>query len=87
MEADAKIILVYESAEEASAISHSVSPDNLTCPEGLSVETQSSGGNVITIIKYCGENIATFLSTIDDLLGCVSTAEKAIGIVKEKGNR
>lgn len=84
MDADAKIILVYESAEEASAISHSVSPDNLTCPEGLSVETRSLGGNIITIIKYRGENIATFLSTIDDLLGCVSTAEKVISTVKDR---
>lgn len=86
IEAEAEIILEYSSAKEASAISDSVSPDNLTCPEGLSVETRSDGERVITVIKYRGESIATLLSTIDDLLSCASTAEKAISAV-EKGDK
>lgn len=87
MEAEARIILLYEDEEEAKAISRSVSPDNLTCPEGLIVETWSSGTEVITTIEYNGENIATFLSTIDDLLSCISTAEKAINAVKGREKR
>lgn len=84
MEADAEIILVYESSEEASAISNSVSPDNLMCPKELTVETRSMGENVVTVITYHGDNMATFLSTIDDLLSCVSAAEKVISAAREK---
>jgi len=84
VEAEAEIILVYDDSEEASAISKSVSPDNLICPEGLVVDTRSVDKKVITVIKYYGENIATLLSTIDDLLSCVATAEKVIVSVKGK---
>lgn len=84
MEADAEIILTYSSAEEASAISNSVSPDNIICPAGLTVNTRSLDKKVITIIRYCGENMATFLSTIDDLLSCIATAEKAIEAMEDK---
>ncbi|MEM1586875.1 MAG: KEOPS complex subunit Pcc1 [Candidatus Bathyarchaeia archaeon] len=84
MEADVEITLIYDSVEEASAISKSVSPDNLTCPEGLTVDTRHVDKKVITVIKYCGENMATLLSTIDDLLSCIATAEKTIIAVRNR---
>ncbi|MEM2578366.1 MAG: KEOPS complex subunit Pcc1 [Candidatus Bathyarchaeia archaeon] len=84
MEADAEITLVYDSSEEALAISNSVSPDNLMCPKELTVETRSIGENVVSVISYRGDNMATLLSTIDDLLSCVSAAEKVIGAAREK---
>ncbi|MEM1514535.1 MAG: KEOPS complex subunit Pcc1 [Candidatus Bathyarchaeia archaeon] len=84
MEADAEITLVYDSAEEALAISNGVSPDNITCPARLTVNTRSLDKKIITIMRYHGENLASFLSTIDDFLNCIATAEKAIGAVKGK---
>jgi len=84
MEAEAEITLIYDSIEEASAVSNSVSPDNLTCPRGLTVNTRFVDKKVITVIKYCGENIATFLSTVDDLLSYVAIAEKTIMIMRDK---
>ncbi|MEM1550957.1 MAG: KEOPS complex subunit Pcc1 [Candidatus Bathyarchaeia archaeon] len=84
MEAEAEIVLIFDDIKVASVVSSSVSPDNLDCPEGLTVDTQSLDNKVITTVRYHGENIATFLSTIDDLLSCISTAEKAIMSVREQ---
>lgn len=84
MEAEAEITLIYNCDEEASAIFKSVSPDNQTCPEGLEVKTWLEGKKVITFIRCCCENIATFMSTIDDLLSCVTTAEKILSALKKK---
>jgi len=81
MEAIAEITLVYDDGREAEAIAKAVSPDNLKAPKELIIETKAIGNSVITVIKYCGENIATLMSTIDDLLNCISTAEKIISSV------
>jgi len=59
-----------------------VSPDNVKTPEGLSIETFARDNRVITLIKYEGHNLQTFQSTIDDLLSCISVAEKTFSAVK-----
>ncbi len=75
-------MLVYDDEAEAEAIFKAVSPDNAETPNGLIVETQKIDRKVVTTIKYYGDNIATLLSTIDDLLKCVLTAEKTISILR-----
>jgi hypothetical protein len=79
---EARITLVYEDEREARAVSEAVSPDNAETPEGLYVETVGTDNRVVTWVKYNGENLMTFLSTIDDLLSCVSVAEKTFLTVK-----
>lgn len=79
---EAEILLVYDNEAEAEAIFKAVSPDNVETPNGLIVETQKIERKVATTIKYYGNNITTLLSTIDDLLKCVLTAEKTITVVK-----
>ncbi|MBS7624323.1 MAG: KEOPS complex subunit Pcc1 [Candidatus Bathyarchaeia archaeon] len=83
MRAEVNVTLVYESEEEAASIRDGVSPDNLDAPKGLFIDTWASGKSVITYISYEGDNLATLLSTIDDLLSCVAMAEKAILAVKK----
>ena len=73
----ARIKLAYKDQRESKAISEAVSPDNIKTPKNLSVKTTSTGRHVETIIRYEGENLMTFQSTIDDLLSCISIAEKA----------
>ena len=75
---EARITLLYRDPREAKAVSEAVSPDNTNTPENLSVQTSAIGNSVVTSIEYEGENLMTFLSTIDDLLSCVSVAEKAL---------
>ncbi len=84
MEAEAKIILTYDDTKEAKAVSQAVSPDNVGAPKELFIKTEVAENRVVTTIRYEGERVETFLSTIDDLLSCASTAEKTILVLKKK---
>jgi hypothetical protein len=74
---EATITLDYGDAEIADAVANAVSPDNFKTPTGLSIKTESKGSNVLTEVKAEGK-LSTFIATIDDLLFCVSTAEKTL---------
>ena len=74
---EATITLEYGDAEIADAIANAVSPDNFKTPAGLFIETVRKGRSVLTEVKAEGK-LSTFIATIDDLLFCVSTAEKTL---------
>ena len=78
---EAEIRLSYQNELEAESVSKAISPDNIKVPQGLFIETQRQGSEVYTKI-ICQNRIATLIATIDDLLACVSVAEKAFKIVK-----
>ncbi len=80
---EAEIRLDYSTSKEAKAVSEAISPDNIDTPFGLSIQTFCSKNTVITIVRYEEDNIMTFLSTIDDILRCVSTAEKTLISIKK----
>jgi len=79
---EAEIILDYDKAEIAEAVAKAVSPDNFKTPRGLTLKTTWKEGKVVTIIK-CKRKLSTFIATIDDLLFCISTAEKTLRIAKK----
>ena len=79
---EAKITLEYRDAKTAEAIERAVSPDNCKTPEGLRVKTFRENNTVVTEIR-CGGKLATFTSTIDDLLFMASTAEKTLKAVNK----
>jgi len=79
---EAEIRLHYENEREAEAVAQAVSPDNVNVPSGLFVETTRSESEVLTQVQ-CEMKLQTFIATIDDLLSCVSTAEKAFSVAKE----
>lgn len=74
---EAEITLEYDDVKFAEAVAKAVSPDNLKTPSGLSIKTSWQSTRVITCINYRGK-LATFIATIDDLLFCASTAERAL---------
>ena len=78
---EAEIILYYEDMAIAEAVAKAVSPDNFKTPRGLYIKTTWRKEKVLTRIK-CKEKLSTFIATIDDLLFCVSTAEKTLCITK-----
>jgi len=80
---EARITLSYRSQKYAKAILDAVSPDNIKTPKNLLVKTIRKNNRVSTSIIYEGENIMTFLSTINDFLSCVSAAEKSLSAVKK----
>ena len=84
LEMEAEILLTYKGRREAEAVARAVSPDNVKVPRGLSIETRASDKKVFTTISYSGDKIGTFISTIDDLLSCVTVAERAFSAIKRK---
>ena len=77
---EAKIILEYGDPKTAGAIANAISPDNFKTPSGLVIKTARKDHFVLTDIKNKGK-LSTFIATIDDLLFCVSTAEKTLRTV------
>ena len=82
MKLEARISLEYDDEKVAEAIVKAVSPDNVEYGEMLSVKTFKKGNMVISLV-FCKEKIGTFISTIDDLLRCISVAEKTFKVIKE----
>ena len=79
---EAKITLEFDNAKNAEAIAKAVSPDNFKVPHNLSIKTTSKKNKGVTHIN-CRGKIPTFIATIDDLLFCVSTAEKTLLTAKK----
>jgi len=79
---EAKIVLEYDNPKIAEAIAKAVSPDNFKTPEGLSIKTMQKANKVSTQIRSQGK-LPTLIATIDDLLFCVSTAEKTLQTTKK----
>lgn len=79
---ESEIQLKYKKIQEAEAVTKAVSPDNIEVPSGLFIKTVRNGSNVHTIIQ-CERRLQTLIATIDDLLACVSVAEKSFKIAKK----
>jgi len=79
---EAEITLEYDDVKIAEAVAKAVSPDNFKTPEGLLIKTMRIANKVSTHIRSQGK-FQTFIATIDDLLFCVSTAEKTLQITKK----
>jgi hypothetical protein len=83
---EAEVRISYENEREAEAVAQAVSPDNTKVPPGLIIKTTRKGSEILTQIQ-CELRLQTLIATIDDLLCCVSTAEKAFSVVKKLENR
>ncbi len=83
-EIKAKITLKYDHMRTAKAIAQAVSPDNVEAPADLSIKTWWSNSTVFTEIA-CENGLLTFVATIDDLLFCISSAEKALRTTRKLG--
>ena len=79
---EAEIRLSYENEREAEAVATAVSPDNMEVPPGLYVKTVRKGSKVLTKVE-CQTRLQTLIATIDDLLACVSVAEKTFTVAKK----
>lgn len=78
---EAEVALEYNDKKTAEAVAKAISPDNTKTPQGMTIKTIQATGAVKTTIAIRGK-LATLISTIDDLLCCASTAEKAIKTAK-----
>ena len=79
---EAEILLSYKNEREAEAVARAVSPDNVELPSGLYVKTVRNGSEVYTTVE-CQTRLQTLIATLDDLLACVSVAEKSFTVAKQ----
>lgn len=79
----AKLSFPYKTLRDAQAVVEAVSPDNLEAPPGLTVETVRDDCQVLAIVQ-CDRGLGTFLVALDDLLACISVAEKALQAVWDR---
>ena len=76
---EAEIRLCYGNEREAEAVAKAVSPDNVEVPPGLTVKTVRERTEVFTRVE-CQTRLQTLIATLDDLLSCVSVAEKSFTV-------
>ncbi len=79
---EAEIRLFYKKEREAEAVAKAVSPDNMEVRSGLYVKTVRNGSEVYTTVE-CTTRLQTLIATLDDLLSCVSVAEKTFRVAKK----
>jgi hypothetical protein len=75
--AEAELILRYNDEETARAVVEAVSPDNYQAPEGLELSVERRKTE-ITVKVHCSKGVGSLISTLDDLLSCLATAEKTL---------
>ncbi len=75
--AEAELILRYNDEETARAVVEAVSPDNYQAPEGLELSVKRIKTE-ITVKVHCSKGVGSLISTLDDLLSCLATAEKTL---------
>ncbi|RLI45363.1 hypothetical protein DRO64_02595, partial [Candidatus Bathyarchaeota archaeon] len=61
-------------------------PDNIDLPKGLMIRTFTEKRKLIALITYDGDSLLTLRSTIDDLLSCISVAEKTLSSLRRSKN-
>ncbi len=75
--AEAELTLGYPDEETARAVAEAVSPDNFHAPEGMEISVEKRGTQIDIHIR-CPKGVGSLISTLDDLLSCLATAEKAL---------
>ena len=74
---EAKLTIRYSDVETANAILEAIGPDNCQAPKGIEIEVTLIG-SVLNLEVLCAKGVGSFITTLDDLLACISAAEKAI---------
>ena len=72
-----EIRIQYDDLETVEAVLQSITPDNMTIPEGMTLVAKTDGNSLI-IKVVCEKSLGSLVSTLDDLLSCIQSAEKAI---------
>lgn len=81
MKLKAEFSFQYGTRNKVKSIDEAISPDNNVAPPGLEVKTKRCGCILQTSV-FCERTLNTFLSTLDDLLACISVAEKTFQAIQ-----
>jgi len=79
----ATIVTHHRDAKSARSIANSLKADNDAAPSPLRIRSRVSGKRVISTVTGA-EDIESLLGTVDDLLLCMITADRAVGIANAR---
>ena len=74
---ESKLTIRHSDVEIANAVLEAIGPDNCQAPEGIEIRVTLMG-SVLNLEVLCAKGIGSLITTLDDLLACISAAEKAI---------
>lgn len=74
---EAELRIQFKDPSRAVAILKALEPDNKTAPEGLSIEGSVLDSTLVIRVKT-SLGVGTLLNTLNDLITCISAADKSI---------
>jgi hypothetical protein len=72
-----EIMIKYRDVDTARAVQSAIEPDNVALPTGISIITSVRGASLIIEID-CERSIGSLVTTLDDLLACIQSAEQTL---------
>ncbi len=73
----ATITTTFQNPKLARSIEGALSPDNESVPQGLDIKMHVRGSQLI-IHLLCEKPLDSAISTLEDLLSCISAAEETL---------
>ena len=75
-EVSAKVSLKYRDQATAQSILEAIAPDN-TEAQAISIRAHVEDATLLITVN-CTRGVGSLLSTLDDLISCIQSAEKAL---------
>lgn len=75
-EVSAKVNLKYRDQATAQSILEAITPDN-TEAQGISIRAHVQDATLLITVN-CTRGVGSLLSTLDDLISCIQSAEKVL---------
>jgi hypothetical protein len=72
-----EIRVQYDERETVEAVLQAISPDNMTVPEGQTLNARLEDNTLIIEIE-CERGLGSLIATLDDLLSCIQSADIAL---------
>ena len=75
-----RIELQLQSTKDATEVAQAISPDNLTLPNGLAVNTDHDR-NMLSIEIRCSRELKSLGATIEDIMSAIDLSLRTIQVV------
>ena len=73
----ATVSIKYTDQTTAQSILEAITPDNIKAPQGISINANVKDTTLLITVN-CKRGVGSLLSTLDDLILCIQSAEKAL---------
>jgi hypothetical protein len=70
-------MIYYRDKDTAKAVQLAIEPDNISLPTGINILTSLQDACLLIEID-CERSIGSLVTTLDDLLSCIQSAEQTL---------